>query len=533
LRRAAVEGRQSKLGKRPWFDGIGQPFTVYVRRVGESVFSSVDPASLRIVNLEDPPAAMGARPAATQPYTWFEAGDTAPEVRTGSYPIVCAIDPVTGRIVMALPPSGTTDVEEVRVAHAIGRGRAIGAGAQERGHHELPFEIRDVGDSPDLVWIVDPSHPTGGSAETGSRTVPRLADALAEVAAQGAGHRSFVLLTHCDFEGAPTGSTSLELMVPAASEVQVVAAEWRTPATIPGVPADPELRGFIVRRERRFTMDAPLRVARGSGPASAEAGRVLLDGLELTKGMRLGVRSVSHLTLRHLTLRSPGAVALTATGTLAATKIAVDASICGPIRLGTDAAPVSGALTVCDSIIAVDGASGEAITAPGLDCTLRNVTVLGPSSSRAITTTNVVFTEPVTVTRRQSGCVRYSFVPEGSTIPRTFRSQPGLALGEAEAAKGTALTSDEATTVQLSIEPVLMDDSLDEPTLAMLHPLCPDAIRLGGEDECEMGAFARSAFGIASANLSSLFDDYVPTALQVGIIDDTRSAAIASRRDVP
>jgi hypothetical protein len=137
------------------------------------------------------------------------------------------------------------------------------------------------------------------------------------------------------------------------------------------------------------------------------------------------------------------------------------------------------------------------------------------------------------VTRRQSGCLRHSFVAPGSATPRTFRCQPTLALAEAAEAKGGPLTGDEQAAARLAVHPVLTDVAADEPTYAMLHPLCPDAIRSGGEGDVEMGAFARAAFGIAVADLVALFDDYLPVALEAGVIDDTRSAAVATRRNVP
>src|SRR5262249_37655647 len=149
-----------------------------------------------------------------------------------------------------------------------------------------------TGGPSDLVWVVDPVVPAGGSAETSSRTVPTLATALAEVAAAGAGRRSLVVLARCDLEGAPTGAATLDLPVPPASEVRLVAAQWRAPQVAPGADADPALRGFVVRRERRFTVDAPLQVLRGAGDAGGPAGRLVLDGLELTRGLLLGERSV-------------------------------------------------------------------------------------------------------------------------------------------------------------------------------------------------------------------------------------------------
>ena len=60
-----------------------------------------------------------------------------------------------------------------------------------------------------------------------------------------------------------------------------------------------------------------------------------------------------------------------------------------------------------------------------------------------------------------------------------------------------------------------------------------EAIRLGGEGETEMGVFSAAAEGLRMANLTSLFDDFVPFGLEAGLIDDTRSSAVATRRNRP
>ncbi|MFI1292484.1 hypothetical protein ACH4VM_29135 [Streptomyces sp. NPDC020792] len=533
LRAAKLEKRPPRLPDRRWFDQrSGTPFTVFLRRDGESAFRRVPSEEIRIVNLESPPTPPGARPAAHVSHTWYEPGTTAAQRKSDTHAIACAVDPVTGRIVVP-EASGPPDVVEVRVAGATAAGRAVGAGAQDRNAPDQPFDIRDTGGPKDLVWVVDPTATAGGSVETSGRTVPTLAAALAEVAALGAGRRSLVVLARCDLEAAPAGSATLDVTVPPGSEVYLVAAQWRPPRTAPGADRDPALRGFVVRRERRYTVDAPMRVLRGTGDGTAPAGRLVLDGLELTRGLRLHAEAVAELNLRYVTVRAPGEVAVRADGPLVATRIEVDHAICGPLRAGDTNVSVSGALVVTDSVVTADGAPGAALGAPDLDVALCNVTVLGTSSLRSLTATNTVFTETVTVTRRQTGCVRYSFVPPGSATPRTFRCQPALALTAAEEAARRPLTAREADAIRLANEPVFLDASADEPTLAMLHPLCPDSVRSGGDGEAEMGAFARAAYGVAVANVRALLDEYLPVALEAGTIDDTRSSAVAARRNRP
>jgi len=536
LRAAQAEGRHPSQRSRRWFSpASAAPFTVFLRRAGQATFRRVAPEQLRIVNFETFPAPAGARPAGQVTHRWFEPGDTGATARSAVAEIACAIDPVTGRVAVPDPGAGP-DVAEVRVACATGAGLPIGAGAVDRNTPDLLFDVRETGGPGDLVWIVDPTAAAGGDPQAGGRFVASLALALGEVAARGAGRRSLVLLARCDLEGAPGAAATMDLTVPPASEVHLIAAQWRPPRHAPGVDADLGLRGFVVRRERRFTVDAPLRVLRGPGDATAPSGRLVLDGLELTRGLLLGDRSVAEFDARYVTVRSPGTVAVAAQASLVGARLSFERCVCGPVRLGPAAAGgagVTGRLCVTGSVLTSDGDPSEALTAPQLDVELREVTVLGPSSMRSLSATDVVFAAPVTVTRRQSGCVRYSFVPAGSAVPRTFRCQPALALAAARDAAGRALTVDEADTVRLGAEPVFLDLDPAEPTFAMLHPLCPDGIRSGGEDDAEMGVFARAAFGVAVSNTRALFEEFLPVALEAAVIDDTRSGAVSARRSRP
>ena len=197
------------------------------------------------------------------------------------------------------------------------------------------------------------------------------------------------------------------------------------------------------------------------------------------------------------------------------------------------AAIVTGALRITRSILSSDGVVGDAVTAPDLDATLCNVTILGPSRFRSLEGTNVIFAAPVTVTRSQSGCLRYSFVPPGSATPRHFRCQPDLAFAAVAMVKGAPLTEPEKRHLAQATAPLFLDTSLDEPTVAMFHPRCPDAIRAGGEGDTEMGAFSDMAEALRRANLTSLFDDYVPFGLTAGLVDDTRSTATTLQRNRP
>ncbi len=532
LRQAALEGRPADVARLPWFNAAGAPFTIFLRRVGAANFDRVPPERVRIANLEAFPVPAAARPAATRDHRWFTAGSPGPVSQTGSSPIACGFDPVTGRLIVSSPAPGS-DVEEVRVSYATGLGREIGAGPQERNTADVPFDITDTTDLINMVWVVDPAQPAGILGPN-TRSTPTLAMALSEWDAAPAGRRGLIVLASCDREGPVLPALNIPASVHPGSELHIVAAQWRPKRVSPGVPDNPNRRGYIVRRDRRFVIDGRLRVsATAAPPPGGRPGILVLDGLEVTGGVTLAVRALSGLHIRHCTVRAPGGPALNTTAVLEGPEIVIDRSIVGRIVLDFGSGPGTGDLVISDSLISVDEAAGDAIAAATLDGRLSNVTVLGASKFKSLEATNVIFTGVSTVTRSQDGCVRYSSIAEGSAMPRRFRCQPDLAIAAATEKKATPLTSLERGTAVTGVLPLFLDTGLDEPTVAMLSPMTADAIRLGGEGETEMGVFSAAAEGLRMANLTSLFDDFVPFGLEAGLIDDTRSSAVATRRNRP
>ena len=78
-----------------------------------------------------------------------------------------------------------------------------------------------------------------------------------------------------------------------------------------------------------------------------------------------------------------------------------------------------------------------------------------------------------------------------------------------------------------------MDETFDEPTCALQHPLSPAGIRQGGEGGTEMGVFGPWAASLRRENLVSLFDDFIPFGLEAAILEDTLSSPQSLRRNKP
>ncbi|UWU14080.1 hypothetical protein N2599_18495 [Rhizobium sullae] len=508
LRHAALEGGSPKP---LWFGAKDLPFALFARRKDENAFTRLRPEELLICNLEDAPLAPGSRPAESRTHEWSTGALPKAQAHVVASPILLGFDPATGRAIAPAPAAGQQEIVELRIAYAYGIGRPIGAGAQERNDDEVPFEVLDTDRLKNFVRVVDATAAAGGSASDRVRSVQTLSQALADVLSDGAGKRALIVFVRCDRE-----TTAATVRVHPGTALHLVAAQWRAKATGPGFPDDPDRLGYLVRRERRFTVDAPVSVAAAAPPAANEdPGELILDGLELTRGLSLGANAVSHLWLRHTTLRNPGSAALT-TAAFKHLFVRIDDSLSGPLALESGGGP--GRINVSGSILSPDGAALPVLAAENLDARLCDVTLFGTARTKSVEATGCLFTTALTVQRKQEGCLRYSYLAPGSDGPRRFRCQPDPTLSTAAA---------------LRAAPVFMDTSLDEPACALLHPLCPDGIRNGGEGGTEMGSFGPWGASLRRANLTSLFDDFTPFGLETAILDDAQSAPQALRRNKP
>jgi hypothetical protein len=166
--------------------------------------------------------------------------------------------------------------------------------------------------------------------------------------------------------------------------------------------------------------------------------------------------------------------------------VTVDHSVVGVLSL-----PAEARLAVRDSIVTGDGR--VAIAGPATS--LERSTVFGAVGVRELTlASEVIFTGTVTAERRQTGCVRFSYLPAGSSTPRRFRCPlPELA-------------------------PRFTSVRYADPTFAQLAGDCPPEIRTGAEDGSEIGAFQSLQQAQRETNLQGVLDEYLPVDLEAGIL---------------
>jgi hypothetical protein len=252
-------------------------------------------------------------------------------------------------------------------------------------------------------------------------------------------------------------------------------------------------------------------------------GEVTLNGL-LIAGRAIRLTGIRRVSLRHCTLvpginlepdgesEQPGAPSIFVDSP--ETELIVDSCILGGLRVNVDAR-----VSVWNSIIdagipniAYTFEDEDGISAGGR-LQLRNCTVLGKVHTRVMEmASNTIFLArrtdaddpqdwpgPVVADRRQEGCVRFSYLPAGSRTPRRYHCQPER---EADAAR---------------LRPVMTSLRYADPGYCQLDRRTPAEIRLGADDESEMGVFHDLFQPQREHYLQTRLDDYLRFGLEAGI----------------
>ena len=312
-------------------------------------------------------------------------------------------------------------------------------------------------------------------------------------------------------------------------------------------PADGRWLAIEAADEARphVRLEAPLTIT-GSHPE----GSVTLSGL-LVEGTIAVEGDLGRLRLLHTTLAPGGSIAVTdpptpvpapipasidvAAGAPDAPinqrlRIEIAFSIVGPLRAPAHAQGI----WLLDSI--VDGVNTAAIAAtgsvdePGPPLWAERVTILGETHAMEVAlASEVIFDAPAIAERRQSGCVRFSFVAEGSVLPKRYRCQPDLRIEEeTEAAAkraealGVPFTAAErdaiAARVRQWLLPAYTSRQYGDTAYVQLHLSAPEEIATGAEDGSGMGAFCHLKEPQRIANLRLRLEEYLPFGLEAGLM---------------
>ncbi|PTR05773.1 hypothetical protein C8R32_11619 [Nitrosospira sp. Nsp5] len=371
-----------------------------------------------------------------------------------------AIDPVLGRVAL---PEGVP-ATKVEVTHHYGFGARIGGGEYERGQSFAASVDQIVSNAPG-------HHPT-------------ITAALAALAGNGV----------VEIQDNGRYEEALSVQVLAGKRIELRAKNECRPSLVltdemtvtGGVDSEFVLNGLLVSGKK-------LRV-----PATA--------------GNRL-----RHLRIAHTTL-VPG-LALTPEGNpvhrnepslvveTANTEVNIERAIIGGLRSGADVK-----LALVDSIL--DATHVDGIASAGLDDIQEggSLSMYGCTSIGKLHATAMPFISnsvllatpaqgdtwvaPVQVKQRQTGCIRFSWLPRDARVPRRYRCQPDAGSMAA---------------------PRILSLRYGTPFYCWLSATTANAIRRGAEDEGEMGAYHHLHAPQREINLRVRLDEYLRAGLEAGI----------------
>ena len=397
-------------------------------------------------------------------------------------PLSICIDPVRGRLAFSDPDERP---EIFRVTSYYGFSAAMGGGQYERGDEIEGAPTAVVGDPDDpLVQAIQIGLPAGVGF------FDNLADALVDAqSAWNAGE---------------------------ARVIEIVDSQiYRDALPAVNIPADGRL---IIRaaNEQRPTLRLPADVAiTGADGSALELNGLVIGDAAWILGGTLDELDIAHCTfVPGLTLAqdgtpgTPGAVSLVIEANTA--EATIRQSILGAIEAAPEAA-----VALTDSIVdaheeanlAYGGASGAPF---GGSLVVSRCTIVGAVNTAEMTLgENSIFLGVVTAERRQQGCVRYSWVPQASRVPRRFHCQPDIPDGTPSA---------EAAIIETRLEPRFTSLIYGRPGYGQLDWRGPGVISRGADDESEMGAFCSLKSPQREAGLKVRLDEFLPVALEAGIL---------------
>ena len=443
-------------------------------------------------------------------------------------PRALALDPARGRL--AFPAS--LAVQEVWVQSSYGFSGDSGGGPYDRSaavravNRSVDIDGSPAGDAGGFfdpgVWQAGVSHllPDDGSgALFGS-----LSDAVAAWNLQPPGRTGVIVLMDSLSDHSSAGGP-LEIDIGERSQLLIVAGEWPL-EPIPGAPPGSVRRvpGHFDAQQVRAHFIGDIAVRGTAAADSADAGACFINGILLEGSLVVAPGGLGQLGLAHCSVIPGRGSLLVSPGGNERLGVSIDRSICAAINVP---APIR-QLEVSDSIVGDDAGSPDfSIDAPETPLTLARSTFFGRVGALSLSASDCIFGATVTAVRRQIGCVRFSYVPPGSRVPRRYRCQPDLEIAtridalRRATSPGAPSAADEAAIreeVDALIRPLFVSRRYGDPGLGQLELRCAEQIRTGAESGAEMGAFEFLRQPQREANLGDALAEYLRFGLEARLI---------------
>lgn len=397
------------------------------------------------------------------------------------------VDPVTGRVAVA----AGRPVHRLAVSWSLASGAEIGAlPSPRRG------ELGGAEPVPDWQIGVSVSDPP-----VAAEIVPTLGDAVSawhdwQSVNPGTSGRIIIMDSHRYAEALAGGGA---VKVAQGGRLGIVAAGWPVPpgggARRPGEIDPSGVRPAVIGDIELIGVGGGMR-----------PGGFVLDGVLLGGALRVlspaaGEDGLGPVEVRRCTVvRTAGGIEVEAGNDRA--QLTLQGSLCGPLRIAGETAGVR-----CEDSVIDQPAGGDALDSPETDVALSGVTVLGQTRARRLRADDAIFTGQVTVAHRQQGCIRFSYVPRGSTTASRYRCQPDLALAAAVKASAPAAALD---AIRARMVPAHQSLNLASAGYARLTPFTAEELLRGAESGAEMGAYRSALSPQRLANLRRALGEYLP-----------------------
>jgi hypothetical protein len=429
------------------------------------VRTQVAPEQIAICDLSDPD---------DPPATGWRRPDEARGLTVG-------VDPVLGRLAL---PAGVSH-DGVEVAYAYGFPGDLGGGPYDRTASIAPL-FADLPDATDV-----PRWQKGVTAVAGANNddlVPTLAAAVE--AWNKLPQPAIGVIAVMDSR---SYHDALTIEVHAGSRLMILAADWPLDEQAGGNVAPRRRFGRLLARGRRPHVGGTITV-QGIPAAGVDPGELILDGLLLERPVTVAAGELGRLRVAHCTL-VPETAGVTVKPVNGSLSVELERSISGPLGLGE-----TPRVRIRDSI--VEGRGADAVAALEANADVQTSTIAGATQVRTISAGNSIFTDPVAVRHRQTGCVRYCYLPLASVVPRRFRCHP----------------VDSAAAVRVAPAFTSLDLRSGPSAYGQLATTCPAEITQGAEDEGEMGAFHFLENAQRLTNLTTRMDEYLRFGLEAGVV---------------
>lgn len=515
---------------RPAFDPLGRELPLVNRPAADlSVAARMSPRSVpAVIDRDDLRLALdAARATGTTPGRWFEdhppfrirlGGAEVPPAKLFSCNLAKAgdgtwrrpanpgevlVDPRIGR--MSLHPEDEGKTLETGFAHAPAFD--IGGGPYDRRASLgkwLP-DLAPAGEAP--PWQIGVSHRAAVVTNTplqGGPVVASLREAVKRWNAQATPGARGIIAVMDNGTYAENLTALRRIRLPAGSRLAITAAAWPLHEAGGGVLS--RVAGELSPVNRRPLLLGGITVEAAKAGEGTQ-GSLILDGLVVAGPLLAEAKGdLGALRLYNCTIGASGDRLEHPIRSLADNRrMSLSLERCIVARI--DLPLAEGGLVIDRSILGedreADGAAAPMVLrAPLMDAQITGTTVMGGAACRSLAASDCLFVGRIDVAHRQTGCLRFSYAPEASVLPRRYRCAPRP--GETPPPR-----------------PVFVSSRFQDRGFGQLSQRCALSILEGADGGLEMGVGFANRDPARRANILDAVQEFAPFGLLPGLIHMT------------